>query len=81
MRPYINKKYFDNATESTCYPIDKLVKDLTAEDMILLGHDAPGFIGMLYFDKTPNTKSEFDITVTIKTDDGRELSNKVRISF
>lgn len=81
MRVYINEKYFDKATEATCYPIDKPVMDLTSEDLILLGHDNPGFIGMLYFDKTPEMKGEYNITVTMNTDDDRALSDTVKMTF
>lgn len=81
MRLCINKKYFDNATEATCYPIDKLVKDLTSDDLILLGLDSPFFLGLLYFEKTPDMKGEYNIVVTIKTDDDRVFSDAVKLTF
>jgi len=81
MRIYINEKYFDNEIEATCYPIDKLVSDLTSEDLILLGHDAPGFIGMLYFEKMPDMRGEYNIIVTMNTDDERVLSDSVNMTF
>lgn len=81
MRIYINKEYFDNATEATCYPIDKLIKDLTSDDLILLGQDFPLFLGLLYFDKTPDIKGEYNIAVTIKTDNGKVFSETVKLTF
>lgn len=81
MRIYINKEYFDNATEATCYPIDKLIKDLTSDDLILLGQDSPLFLGLLYFDKTPDIKGEYNIAVTIKTDNGKVFSDTVKLTF
>ena len=81
MRRYINEKYFYSTTDATCYPVDKLIKDLTSEDLVLLGHDSPGFIGMLYFDSMPDMQGEYNITVTIKTDDDRVLSETVKMTF
>ena len=81
MRIYINKKAFDPAVDATCYPIDKLIMELIQEDLILNAYDAPCFIGMLYFDKTPNEKGEYTINVTIKTDNGLTLSDTVRMCF
>ena len=81
MRIYLNKSSFEPAVDATCYPIDKLIINLTKEDLILNGYDAPGFIGMLYFDKTPNEKGEYAISVSIKTDNGLTLSDTVRMSF
>lgn len=81
MRIYINREYFDNATDATCYPVDKMVKDLTAGDLILLGHDYPDFLGMLYFEKKPDGEGEHNITVTMRTDTDKVLSNTVRMQF
>lgn len=81
MRIYINREYFDNATDATCYPVDKLVKDLTAGDLVLLGHDYPDFLGMLYFEKKPDGEGEHNITVTMRTDTDKVLSNTVRMPF
>jgi hypothetical protein len=81
MRIYIDKKFFDNATEATCYPIDKSINDLTTEDLILIGYDTPLFLGLLYFEKTPDTKDDYDITVTIKTDENKVLSDTVKLTF
>ena len=81
MRRYINNKYFDKETDAECYPIDKLIRDLTADDLILVGHGAPGFLGMLYFDKLPTGEGEYEVAVTIRTDDNRTLSNTVKMQF
>ena len=81
MRLYIDNQYFEKDTDATCYPIDKLIKDLTADDLILVGHDAPGFLGMLYFDKLPTGEGEYEVAVTIRTDDNRTLSNTVKMQF
>lgn len=81
MRIYINREYFDNATDATCYPVDKLVKDLTAGDLVLLGHDYPDFLGMLYFEKKPDGEGEHNITVTMRTDTDKVLSNTVKMQF
>lgn len=81
MRIFINEKAFDPTFDATCYPIDKLIVDLTKDDMTLNGYDAPGFIGMLYFDKVPNEKGEYTITVSIKTDNGSTLSDTITRCF
>lgn len=81
MRIYINREYFDNATDATCYPVDKMVKDLTAGDLVLLGHDYPDFLGMLYFEKKPDGEGEHNITVTMRTDTDKVLSNTVKMQF
>lgn len=64
--------------DATCYPVDKLVKDLTADDLVLLGHDSPGLIGMLYFEKMPDA-DRFSIAVSIGTDDGRTQCDTLTI--
>lgn len=81
MHLYINNKYLNPEFDGTCYPVDKLIKDLAAEDMILNGYNAPGLIGMLYFEKKPSAQGEYSITVKIKTDDGRVLSDTINMQF
>ena len=78
MPVYFDDKWFDNETDAACYPVDKLVKDLTADDLVLLGHDSPGLIGMLYFEKMPDA-DRFSIAVSIGTDDGRTLCDTLTI--
>jgi hypothetical protein len=80
MHLYKNK-YLDPEFDGTCYPVDKLIKDLAAEDMILNGYNAPGLIGMLYFEKKPSAQGEYSVTVKIKTDDGRVLTDTVNMQF
>ena len=70
-----------NASKGTCYPIDKLVKDLAAEDLVLLGYNSPGLLGLLYFEQSPSTEGEYVITVSITTDDGRTLTDSVTMTF
>lgn len=82
MRIFIDKDYFNNATDATCYPVDKLIKDLTSEELILLGDDyAPGFLGLLYFDKTPDMNDEYSFTVTIKTDNDKIFAETIKLTF
>ena len=82
MRIYINKEFFDKSTDATCYPIDKLVKDLTGDDLTLVGgDDALALLGMLYFEKSPENEGEYSITVRVETDNDRTLLNSVKLSF
>ena len=82
MRVYIAKEFFDKDTEATCYPIDKVIKELTADDLILIGgDDALALLGMCYFDYKPKTEGEFIITITIKTDSNKILSDSVKLAF
>lgn len=81
MRIYMNEECFDSDVDATCYPVDKLIKDLTIEDLTLNGYDAPGFIGMLYLEKKPSEQGEYNISVNIKTDDGRVLSDTIKMQF
>ena len=82
MRIYISKVFFDKATDATCYPIDKRVKDLTSEDLTLVGgDDALALLGMLYFEQSPSKQGEYNITVSIKTDDDRTLTDTVQMTF
>ena len=79
MRRYMNKECFYEKMEY--YPIDKPLKDLTAEDLILVGYKALSTLGMLYFDKLPTGEGEYEVAVTIRTDDNRNLSNTVKMQF
>lgn len=74
MRVYFAEKYFQKGSLSTCYPIDKLIRDIESDDLVLLGHDAPGFLGALHFEILPDDDTEFNVTVTFNTDDGKSLS-------
>lgn len=66
-----------NDPQNPNYPIDKLVKDLTAEDLILL----PYSFGMLHFEKAPDTVPEHTVTVSMKTDSGIEFTNSIKMTF
>lgn len=80
MRVFINRDYFNSVTENCRYPVDHLVKDLTPEDMILLGYNI-GFLGILYFEKEPDIKGEYYFTVSIKTDNDQVLKDTVNLIF
>lgn len=81
MRIYINKDCFDYSTNMTRHPIDKLAEDLNADDLVLLGDDSPGLLGMLYFEKMPEEEGEYTITVSMHTDNDKNLVNSVKMSF
>lgn len=82
MRIYINKEFFDKKTEATCYPIDKTIKELTAEDLVLIGgDDALALLGMFYFDHKPQEEGDFIIKISIKTDNSKVLSDSVKLTF
>lgn len=81
MRIYLGYSMSKNASKGTCYPIDKLVKDLVAEDLVLLGYNSPGLLGMLYFEQSPSKQGEYNIAVSIKTDDDRTLTDTVQMTF
>lgn len=78
---YIGGEAFRSETAATCYPIDKMVKDLVPEDLILVGHDGPGLIGMLCFEQLPSSAGEHTITVKIYTDNDKVLSNTIKMTF
>jgi hypothetical protein len=78
---YIDGEYFLSETDATCYPIDKMVKDLGPEDLILVGHDAPGLIGMLCFEQLPSSAGEHTITVKMYADNDKVLSNTIKMTF
>jgi hypothetical protein len=58
-----------------------MVKDLVPEDLILVGHDGPGLIGMLCFEQLPSSAEEHTITVKIYTDNDKVLSNTIKMTF
>lgn len=82
MRIYSKRELFDQTNNSTCYPVDKLIKDISADDLILLGgDDALALLGMLYFDKIPNQKGRYQITVIFKTDENKTFSDTISLQF
>ena len=81
MPVYFDKKYFRKETDATCYPIDKMLKDLKPSDMTLLGLDHISPIGILYFEKTPEKKGDYGITLSMTTDSGIVLKCSSTMSF
>lgn len=81
MRIFIYRDYFLEETAATCYPVDKMVNDLTAEDLVLLGHDGPGLIGILYFEKTPTQPGDYTFTLSMTTDTGKTFTDSAVMSF
>lgn len=68
-------------TKSTCHPVDKMVNELTSEDLILLGRDSPWLIGILVFEALPTNKGDQNITVRMTTDTGIVFEDVIRITF
>ena len=60
------------------YPIEKLVSELTPDDLILLGVHS---LGGLQFETNPTLSPTHRLTVTMTTDDGRELSASIDLEF
>ena len=81
MPVYFDKQMFQEENKATCYPIDKMVADLQAEDMVLLGKDASGLIALLYFEKLPEEQGEYNVSVTMTTDSGKEMKSSVQMHF
>lgn len=81
MRIYIDMDYSDNTTHSTCFPVDKMTADLSTDDLVLLGVSSPSILGILYFETIPEEEGEYTITVSIKTDNDKNLTNSVRMTF
>ena len=82
MRIYTWEGHFDQSAENTCYPIDEPVSNLTTDDLVLLGDgEALSLLGMLYFETKPEVKDEYNITVEIKTDDDRVLTDTIKLTF
>ena len=68
-------------TESTCHPVDKMVSELSSDDLILLGHDHPGMIGILVFEVLPTNRGAQNITVRMTTDAGMTLEDVITLTF
>lgn len=60
------------------HPIEKLVSELTSNDMILLGIYS---LGILHFERQPTLSQTHSITVTMTTDEGLEFSANIDIYF
>lgn len=79
---------YSNKTEFEYYPIDKMLCDVTQDDLVLLGHHeicdssyTPVKFCSLFFEKMPVGSGEHLITVEITTDDGRVLSGEIAMDF
>ena len=60
------------------HPVEKMVSELTPDDLILLGiYD----LGFLQFETNPTFSQTHRLTVTMTTDDGRELSASKDLEF
>lgn len=66
--------------DNCCYPIDKMLADLTAEDMILLGY-GPWYMGFLHFEKTPSEKGPYNMRVKLVADTGECFEETVEMTF
>lgn len=61
-------------------PIDKLVSDLTEDDLTLLGYKCLAPFCYLVFEHMPDKKGEtHTITVTLNTDDGRIFTKSINV--
>ncbi len=81
MPHYFGGNCFHTETDATCFPVDKMTNELLREDLILLGHDSPWIIGLLYFEKAPEYDGEQTFTVKMTTDSGEILENIIRITL
>lgn len=81
MPNFYGSECFKTETESTCFPVDKLVSDLEPEDLVMLGEDNPSIIGLLYFEKRPAVSGEYEITVSMTTDEDEVMTSSIRISL
>ncbi len=60
------------------HPIEKLVSELTPDDLMLLGVKS---LGALHFESRPTLSTVHHLTVTMTTDDYRELSASIYYYF
>lgn len=65
----------------TCHPIDKMLSDVTAEDLILLGYDNPYPLFWLHFERKPAASGEHQITVEVRTDEGKIYTATISMNF
>lgn len=63
------------------YPIDKLLSELKAADLTLLGFGNGRFIGYLLFESTPEINKTHLFTITVKTVEGKEFSRSISKIF
>lgn len=72
---------FQSQTDATCYPIDKMISALEADDLILLGNDSPGLLGILSFETPPAEQKERTITVRMTADTGEVFEDSIQITL
>ena len=65
----------------TCHPIDKMLSDVTAKDLILLGYDNPYPLFRLHFESKPVVSGEHQITVEVRTDEGKIYTATITMNF
>lgn len=65
----------------TCHPIDKMLSDVTAEDLILLGYDNPYPLFWLHFERKPIVLGEHLVTVEVRTDEGKIYTATITMNF
>lgn len=75
-------KYYQNPSNYTCdphyyYPVDKLLSDITSEDLILLGLGYGGERFYIKFEADPTAHCE--VRIDIKTEDSRSFSLQATI--
>ena len=63
------------------HPIDKKLSEITAEDMALMGVNSVYYYACLVFDSEPTLEKEHELTVTVRTHDGKTLSHKITKVF
>lgn len=65
----------------TCHPIDKMLSDVTAKDLILLGYDNPYPLFRLHFESKPVVSGEHQITVEVRTDEAKIYTATISMNF
>ena len=65
----------------TCHPIDKMLSDVTAEDLILLGYDNPYPLFWLHFERKPIVLGGHLVTVEVRTDEGKIYTATITMNF
>ena len=58
-----------------------MLSDVTAEDLILLGYDNPYPLFRLYFESKPVVSGEHQITVEVRTDEGKIYTATITMNF
>ena len=72
--------YF-HMNKSSCHPIDKMVCELAPDDLILLGQDGPGLLGILVFEQPPASEGVHRITVKMTSDEGKVFEDTLQLTL